>query len=169
MKKYFVTVEGSEKKCNVEISGENMALIDGNEFYYEHKFINDNTLILRINGKNFFYAITEDEENNILNVDLNSVMYKVSCRSEMELMIDKLSGSKSSSKIKKEIHSPMPGIIKSLSIKEGQKINKGEVLLVLEAMKMENEIKASRDCVIKKINVEAMSSVEKNELLIIME
>ncbi len=63
----------------------------------------------------------------------------------------------------------MPGIIKSLNVKPGQHIRKGDVMLVLEAMKMENEIKAHEDCVVKKVNVDAMASVEKNDLLITLE
>ena len=80
-----------------------------------------------------------------------------------------MSTGKSESKDKKEIYSPMPGIIKKMNVKESQKVSKGDVLLVLEAMKMENEIKAKKDCVIKKINVEELKSVEKNELLLILE
>ena len=60
----------------------------------------------------------------------------------------------------------MPGIIKALNVKAGQQVKKGDVLLVLEAMKMENEIKAVKDGIVKKVNAEAMSSVEKNELLL---
>ncbi len=40
------------------------------------------------------------------------------------------------------VASPMPGNILSVSVKEGQSVNKGDVLMVLEAMKMENEIMA---------------------------
>ena len=76
---------------------------------------------------------------------------------------------KTDGKAVKEIKSPMPGIIKKVNVASGQDVAKGEVLLVLEAMKMENEIKAIVDWKIKKVNVEQMSSVEKNELLIILE
>ena len=77
-----------------------------------------------------------------------------------------MAGSKSDNSVKKEVKSPMPGIIKALNVKAGQQVKKGDVLLVLEAMKMENEIKAVKDGIVKKVNAEAMSSVEKNELLL---
>jgi biotin carboxyl carrier protein len=71
-------------------------------------------------------------------------------QSELELLTEKLTNNKGESKLKKEIHSPMPGIIVKLNITEGQKIRKGDVMLVLEAMKMENEIKAVQRLYYKK-------------------
>ncbi len=169
MKKYFIGLHNSKERNEIIVMEENKAFINGKLYFYEHKFINNNILILRINNKNYFLKITEDDFNDYYNVELNSENYKVVCKSQLELMIDKMSTNKSDSKIKKEIHSPMPGIIKKLNVYEGEKVSKGAVLLVLEAMKMENEIKAVRDCVIKKVNVEGMKSVEKNELLIVLE
>ena len=60
----------------------------------------------------------------------------------------------------------MPGVIVKLNVKPGQSVRKDEVLLVLEAMKMENEIKASRDCVVKEVLVKEKSSVDKGQVLI---
>jgi len=48
--------------------------------------------------------------------------------------------------------SPMPGLLVSLAVEEGQLVNAGEELAVLEAMKMENTLLAERDCVVSKIN-----------------
>ena len=48
--------------------------------------------------------------------------------------------------------SPMPGLLVSLAVKEGDTVNEGEELAVLEAMKMENTLLAERDCVVTKIN-----------------
>lgn len=63
----------------------------------------------------------------------------------------------------------MPGAIVKLNVKEGDEINKGDVLLVLEAMKMENEIKATHNCKIKKINVKEKDNVDKGQILITFE
>lgn len=169
MKKYYISFENPVKKIDVEISGEKNALVNGKEINYDFKFINDNVLVLRVNNSSYFFTISETEDSNSFDINLESQSIKITCKSELEMLIDKMSGNKTGSKIKKEILSPMPGIIKSLNVKEGQKINKGDVLLVLEAMKMENEIKAVRECIIKKVNVDVLSSVEKNELLILIE
>ena len=55
--------------------------------------------------------------------------------------------------------SPMPGLLVSLGVKEGDAINAGEELAVIEAMKMENTLLAERDCVVSKINYEPGASL----------
>lgn len=64
-----------------------------------------------------------------------------------------------------KVSSPMPGKILSLKAAVGQTIKKGEVILILEAMKMENEIVATDDGTIASINVTAGQSVEAGDLL----
>ena len=67
------------------------------------------------------------------------------------------------------INAPMPGMVISYSIKEGDKVKAGDVVLILEAMKMENNITSPVDGVLKKIIKEAGASVEKGEVLCIIE
>ena len=55
--------------------------------------------------------------------------------------------------------SPMPGLLVSLAVKEGDTVNAGEELAVLEAMKMENTLLAERDCVVSKVNYEPGASL----------
>ena len=55
--------------------------------------------------------------------------------------------------------SPMPGLLVSLAVEEGDAINAGQELAVLEAMKMENTLYAERDCVVAKINYESGASL----------
>lgn len=63
------------------------------------------------------------------------------------------------------INAPMPGKIISVKASIGQAIKKAEVILILEAMKMENEIVASQDGIIASINVSAGQTVEAGDLL----
>ncbi|MEO8446693.1 MAG: biotin/lipoyl-containing protein [bacterium] len=168
MKKYYTTID-QKKTFETEITGPGKFIANGKEYEFDHKPVSSNVFILRINNKNYFVDITDTDTAGMYEVGIDGINYKVESRSELDLMIQKLNGNKSEGKLKKEIHSPMPGIIVKLNVTEGQSINKGEVLLVLEAMKMENEIKAVKDCIIKKINVSERSSVEKNELLLTLE
>jgi len=63
------------------------------------------------------------------------------------------------------IDAPMPGKILSVKASIGQNIKKGEVILILEAMKMENEIVSPEDGVIASIDVTSGDSVESGTLL----
>lgn len=64
-----------------------------------------------------------------------------------------------------QVLSPMPGNILSVSAKAGARVKKGEVLMILEAMKMENEIIAPRDALVASVNVAGGSTVETGTLL----
>ena len=65
-----------------------------------------------------------------------------------------------------DLKAPMPGLVLDILVSEGQTIQKGDNLLVLEAMKMENNLKATNDAVVKKIKVSKGDKVEKNTVLI---
>jgi len=169
MKKYTTKFVDSDVISESLITGQDCMTLNGKDFSYDYKFLTDNVLILRMNDKNYYLTVNEDDDEGFLEVNLNSKVYRIIPKSELDLIIEKLSVNKGESRDKKEILSPMPGIISKLNVTEGQKVNKGEVFLVLEAMKMENEIKAKKDCVIRKINVTEKKSVDKNELLLVLE
>lgn len=66
------------------------------------------------------------------------------------------------------IDAPMPGKIVKVVVEEGQTVKAGDVLLVLEAMKMQNEITADADGTVKAVNVEAGQNVKVKESLVII-
>lgn len=64
------------------------------------------------------------------------------------------------------IESPMPGNIWKIEVKEGQEVKSGDVLLILEAMKMENEIMAPADGVVASIHVAEGAAVNGGDILV---
>lgn len=62
----------------------------------------------------------------------------------------------------------MPGLIVKVEVQEGQSVQKGDGLLVMDAMKMENEIRSPCDGVIKKIAVETGHEVSRGQLLCVI-
>ena len=67
-----------------------------------------------------------------------------------------------------QITSPMPGTILKLNVAEGQAVKAGDVVLILEAMKMENEIVAPCDCTIKQLLVSKGSTVDTDQILAVL-
>ena len=63
------------------------------------------------------------------------------------------------------ITAPMPGTILKVNVANGQAVKKGDVLMVLEAMKMENEIMAPADATVASVNINAGASVEAGTVL----
>jgi biotin carboxyl carrier protein len=66
---------------------------------------------------------------------------------------------------KVKINAPMPGKILSVKVSAGQSVKKGDVVMILEAMKMENEIVAPEDGTVANINVSEGASVEAGSVL----
>ena len=64
---------------------------------------------------------------------------------------------------------PMPGNILAVNVTAGQAVKKGDVLMVLEAMKMENEIMCPRDGVVASVNTSKGASVESGTLLCVLQ
>jgi glutaconyl-CoA/methylmalonyl-CoA decarboxylase subunit gamma len=67
------------------------------------------------------------------------------------------------------IKPPMPGKIVEVHVKEGQSINEGEILVVLEAMKMQNDIKSPFAGRVAKVNVQAGANVEASTIMLVLE
>ena len=68
-----------------------------------------------------------------------------------------------------KINSPMPGKILNVKAKAGDSVKKGDVIILLEAMKMENEIVASQDGVLASVNVAVGDTVEAGDVLATLE
>ena len=67
------------------------------------------------------------------------------------------------------VTAPMPGVILAVKVKEGDTVKMGDVVVVLEAMKMENEISARKGGTIKEIKVKKGQSVSSGEILVEIE
>lgn len=64
------------------------------------------------------------------------------------------------------ISAPMPGTILDIKVKEGQSVKAGDILLILEAMKMENEIVSPKDGVVNGVHTTKSSTVSSGDPLI---
>jgi len=107
-----------------------------------------------------------EKQSNKVTLDINGKVVQVDVKDHIALMLEKLGIDNSTESVINEVKAPMPGVILSILVEEGQEIKKGEALLILEAMKMENMIKSPTDGIVTSISIEKDQSVEKNETLI---
>uniref|UniRef100_A0A7C5ZC59 Biotin/lipoyl-binding protein n=1 Tax=Caldicellulosiruptor owensensis TaxID=55205 RepID=A0A7C5ZC59_9FIRM len=111
--------------------------------------------IVTINGKKFEVEVEKVSNGNVQNV--TAVSEKVSSEEVSKAVTGGV-----------KVSAPMPGKILSVNIQEGQKVKKGDVLFVLEAMKMENEIMAPEDGMVEKVLVSKGTQVASGDILAIL-
>lgn len=113
---------------------------------------------LRVTVNGVAYDVQVEElENNEENISNSSskTMSKIQDNEEQYINAD-------------SIDAPMSGTIISVKVKDGDKVNEGDTLFILEAMKMENEIKAYKDATVVKVNIKEGQSVESGQKAIFL-
>ena len=116
-----------------------------------------------------------DKESYVITIrkndDLNiSIQAPLAVRSNSESATPELSGGNAAAAINdKAITTPLPGVITSVKVKEGEMIKAGQVVAVLEAMKMENDLQSERDGKVKEVKIEKGDSVLEGAVIITLE
>ena len=101
-----------------------------------------------------------------IDIKINGKKTSVHVKTDLDLMLEKMGMISKEIPTINKLDAPMPGNILDVLVSKGDKVGKGDPLLILEAMKMENVIKAPTDVTIQKINVLVGDNVEKNQTLI---
>ncbi len=110
--------------------------------------------------------ISMDYPNRRMQLTVNGEAFDIAIDDRYAQLIERMGLSKEVVVEVKDIKAPMPGLVLKINVNEGDSFQKGDPLLILEAMKMENIIKAPIDGVITKVNVEVGTSVEKGFVLL---
>ncbi len=107
-----------------------------------------------------------DYETKTFVLRLNGQRVELQAKDRFDQLLDRM-GLSSATAIKvNELKAPMPGLIVDIRVQPGQAVQKGDPLLVLEAMKMENILKAPADGVIGSIRVDLRANVTKGQVLV---
>ncbi len=129
----------------------------------------DGSYNLIYENKSYHLDIINSEINDkTYTVSVNGKAIDLNIKDSLDQMLDKMGFSNNKKHSSGEIKSPMPGMVLHIDVEEGQEIEKGDTLLVLEAMKMENLIKAHANGIIKAVKVKEGDAVSKNQVLLVM-
>jgi len=119
------------------------------------------------NGKTeIIEVLSVDLETKSLKIRHQHHVHDMVFKNDLDLVLDKMGIKRSVENLSTDIKAPMPGKVIEIVVKEGDKIEKGAAIIILEAMKMENVLKAEVDCSIKKVLVNSSENVEKNQVLV---
>jgi biotin carboxyl carrier protein len=161
--KYVTTIHSRD--YTVEILDERHLAVDG--VVYEIDFVpvsNQPVYSLIVNGASFDAHVYPDED--VWQVLFQGNIYTASVEDEREKRLRTALGGAASEQDEFHLKAPMPGMIVSVPVQAGQVVRKGDVLLILESMKMQNELRSPRDGTVGRVRVVAGDRVEKKDTML---
>jgi biotin carboxyl carrier protein len=162
--KYVTTI--GERQYTIEINRDDQITIDGAGYPIDLRAIDEVTFSLLI--ANASHEALVEAANGDLHVLLRGRLYTARVEDERASHLSRSGGGLHAGPGEVTLKSPMPGLIVSIAVSEGQAVTKGQTVVVLESMKMENELKAPRDGTITAIKVAPRQSVEQSQPLVVL-
>lgn len=166
MTKYITTI--GEKEFEVEILGNNQVNLDGVVYHVDFESISGQPVYtMLVDGKSYEAHIFQDED--AWQVLLRGTLYSATVEDERERRLRAAAGVGEGTGGEYILKAPMPGLVVQVPVTEGDEIIKGDVLVILESMKMQNELKSPREGVVRRVQVQEGDSVEQRETMVVLE
>lgn len=160
------TIDQKIHKVEIDLKdGKYLVKLGDRHHQVDSQRISENCLSLLVDGKAYTVFIAEDKTKRYI-----SVQGEQFCIEEAKAETETRSVADASTlKGIPTISSPMPGKIVKILVREGDKVRKGQSLVIVEAMKMENEIRSPIAAVVKKINFQEGNLVDTADPIIELE
>ncbi len=161
--KYITTIH--EKEYEVDILDDRHVAVNGQCFEIDFHTMSDQPVYsLLVDGKSYeAYVYPAEEAWQVLFVGR---LFHATVEDERERRLKTRSEGGVSERAEFLLKAPMPGLIVSVPVQEGQAVEKGEILVVLESMKMQNELKSPRAGTVSRLRVHPGDSVELRQVLL---
>jgi acetyl/propionyl-CoA carboxylase alpha subunit len=161
--KYIATIAG--KGYEIEINEGGQVLVDGESLHANFQAVAEQAVYSLILGNRSFEAhISPGREG--LDILLRGQLYEVSVEDERQRLLRKASGGEVAQSGEYQLKAPMPGLVVDIPVEEGEAVSKGQIMIVLESMKMQNELKAPRDGTVGRVRVKAGDSVKQGAMML---
>jgi biotin carboxyl carrier protein len=161
--KYITTI--FDHDYEIEILDEDHIILDGITYNVDFESISGQPVYsLLLDGKSYEAHVYFDEED--WQVLLQGRRYSVKVEDEREKRLRAALGGQPAQSGEFHLKAPMPGLVVAVPVEEGQKVEKNDVLLILESMKMQNELVSPRDGVVSRVRVKTGDSVDQRQTLL---
>ena len=161
--KYITTIDG--KEFTVEVLDEKHVSINGEVLEINFSSVNGQPVYsLIVNNKSHEAYVYQNEET--WEVLLRGRLYPAEVVDEREKRLRSVGGGGVSESGEFILKAPMPGLVVAIPVTEGDAVEKGQVLLILESMKMQNELKSPRAGTVARIKVKPGETVEQKSVLL---
>lgn len=163
---YFANIAGRD--FQIEILSETEVIVNGTLRKIDyHTLKGGSSCSLLVDGKSF--EPNTFQENGGWEILLSGRKYSVQVEDERERQLRLASGESSPQQGRYVLYSPMPGLVIDIPVKEGDQVQQGDVLVILESMKMQNELLAPRAGKVSRIQTTLNANVERKQALLTLE
>lgn len=161
--KYFATI--GEKSFEIEINTEGELTANGQRLAVDFQSVADEPVYsLLLNGESFEANVSNAESD--IEVLLRGRFFVVTVEDERQHRLRETSVRGIVEEGEYNLTAPMPGLIVSVPVAEGQPVELGQNLVILESMKMQNELKAPRAGTVSRVRVGPGDNVNQNQILL---
>ena len=161
--KYIATVRDQE--FTIDVNREDEVTIDGTTYAVDIQGMNGDSLYsLIIDGRSYDVFIDEQDEDFL--VVMWNGLFEVQVQDERTRRLAGLRRGPVAPVGEVLIKAPMPGVVAEVLVSEGQQVETGDIVVVLESMKMQNELKSPRAGVVHNIRVRTGDKVDQNQIMV---
>ena len=161
--KYITTI--GEREFIMDVQDDGHIVIDGVTYTVDFHSVGDQPVYsLIVDGQSYEAFVFPGEES--WQVLLHGRLYPALVEDEREKRLRAAAGGNVAERMEFHLKAPMPGLVISIPVGEGQEVEKGDVLLILESMKMQNELKSPRKGVVTRMRVKVGDSVDQRQTLL---
>ena len=154
------------KKSQVEKNGSSF-YSEGQEFHPRLHGRDTSEMLLSLNQKMFRVQLLSVSEDGLsVSARINGKTAAITLKNETQLLLEKMGLSSASAAGSGKVKAPMPGLIVKIHVQPGDLVEKGQVLLNFEAMKMENQLKSPQAGTVKEVKVSPGDKVDKGQFLV---
>ncbi len=161
--KYITTI--GDQQFTIDINRDDQVTVDGQVIDVDMQQMRDTTMhSVIINGQS--YDVRMNEGDGVYVAQLRGQVFEVTVEDEHTR---RLAGLKSGLGVvvgEAIIKAPMPGVVVDILVSPGQTVAKGDIVLILESMKMQNEFKSPQAGTVHTLRVAAGDKVEQNAVLL---
>ncbi len=160
---YITSIDGHE--YIVDILDEHHVIVDGVTYQVDFMPVGDQPVYsLVVNGESVDAHVYPNEDT--WQVLFHGSLFTASVEDEREKRLRAALAGKVAEHEDFHLKAPMPGMVVSIPVNEGQTIQKGNVLIILESMKMQNELRSPRDGKVVRLRVKVGDRVEQRETML---
>ena len=161
--KYIATID--EQEYLIELLDESRVKVGEQIYQVDFQWVNDQPVYSLIIDGNSYEAYVFPEED-AFDVLLLGHMFPVQVEDERDRRLRAAAGKSTAEGEEFHLKAPMPGLVVSVPVNEGETVQKGDVLVILESMKMQNELRSPRGGVVQRLRVKAGDRVEQRQTML---